>query len=125
MSPETIGKIVAIAVYGLVGAIISIISFFRGLKHKKEAKDAKEEQAGYQQMLDACNEYIANAETFYKNLDTVLKQQNMGTAGAYKKESVMNKLQQFAKGLNYNFDEKYWSEKIDELVKLTKDVNIK
>lgn len=125
MSAETIGKIVAVAIPLILSLITTLIEGIKAHKHKKAAKTEKEKFEAYQQMLEAANGFIVDAESFYKNLDTILKQQNMGSAGVYKKESVMNKLQSFAEGLKVNFDKDFWSKKIDELVKVTKSVNSK
>lgn len=118
-------KIVAFCVIFVAGVISSIIGFVKAAKAKKAAKTAQESEAAQQKMIDEANKLIAYAETFYKSLDTILKQTEGTGAGAYKKESVMVKLQAFANTLGITFDAEYWSKKVDEIVKLTKEVNAK
>lgn len=123
MSLYQILQIVGYSVTFAVGAITTIIGFVKAAKNKKLAKSEAEAAEAKQKMLDTASTLIKEAETFYKSLDTVLKNTEGTTAGAYKKESVMTKLKAFAMTIGFNFDEEYWSNKIDEIVKLTKDVN--
>lgn len=124
MSVSTILDIVYLVVVFLVGAIPAIIGFIKAAKNKKKATTAEEKEAANKDMLNQANNLIVAAEDFYKSLDAVLKS-NGQSAGAYKKESVMNKLQAYATEKGYVFNAEYWSAKIDEIVKLTKEVNAK
>ena len=107
----------------LVTITTTAIGFIKAHKAKKAAKTTEEKAAANQQMLDEANKLICEAESFYKTLDTVLKSTEGTTAGAFKKESVMTKLESFAIKIGFAFDKEYWSNKIDEIVKLTKNVN--
>lgn len=109
----------------IVGAVTSIIGFVKAAKNKKKATTAEEENVANQMMLDEANQLIEEAETFFKSLDTVLKKTEGTTAGEYKKENVMTKLQAFAATKGITFDAEYWSTKIDEIVAMTKKVNSK
>ena len=75
-------------------------------------------------MLAMAQQLIVGAEATYKAFDVVMKQQN-SSAGSLKKETVATKLQTYALSNGYEFDAEFWSNKIDELVKFTKDVNAK
>lgn len=117
-------QIIYIVVGFLTGAIPAIIGFVKAAKNKKAAKNAEEKALAEKDMITQANGFISNAETFYKSLDTLLKKQGE-SAGPYKKESVMNQLQAYASEKGITFDKEYWSEKVDSLVKFTKEVNAK
>ena len=138
MSFETIMYIVA-AVCGFIVAVIPLVSSLVVVIKKKiklnkqldatidEAEKAKLEAENAQATIDLTNvlgEFIANAEALYADVATQLKVQGK-TAGAVKKDSVMSKLQAYALSKNYEFDETYWSAKVDETIALTKEVNAK
>lgn len=125
MTVEQILKIVYISIAFLTGAIPALIGWIQAIKNKKKAKTEEEKAIAQQEMLDKANELIANAETFFKALDSTLRTTTGETAGIYKKESVMSKLQAYAISKGIKFDADYWSAKIDEIVKLTKNVNAK
>lgn len=74
-------------------------------------------------MLNVCNELITTAETLYADVSSLLKKEGK-SAGAVKKDSVMSKLQAYAIEHGYTFDAEYWNKKIDEIVDMTKKVNI-
>lgn len=124
MTVSEILYIVYIVLAFIVGIIPAIIGFIKAAKEKKNAKTAEESEAAQKDMLTQANSLIVAAEDFYGALDAVLKS-NGQSAGAYKKESVMNKLQAYATEKGYVFNAEYWSTKIDEIVKLTKEVNAK
>lgn len=107
-----------------VGLVPSIIGFVSAAKAKKKAKTAEDSEAAEKDMSSHAELLIKAAEDFYKGLDVVLKS-NGQSAGPYKKESVMSKLQTYATEKGYNFDFAYWSEKVDAIVKFTKEVNVK
>lgn len=66
---------------------------------------------------------IANAETLYSDVSSILKKEGK-SAGAVKKDSVMSKLQAYAIEHGYEFDAEYWDKKVDEIVDMTKKVNV-
>lgn len=74
-------------------------------------------------MLNVCNELITTAETLYADVSSLLKKEGK-SAGAVKKDSVMSKLQAYAIEHGYTFNAEYWNKKIDEIVDMTKKVNI-
>ena len=125
MSVTEIIYLVVYAVTLLIGTICSLIGFINAHKAKKQAKTAEEIEAANKLIDEKAKELIAAAETFYKSLDAVLKSTENTTAGTYKKESVMAKLQAYCTSLGQTFDEEYWSKRIDDIVSLTKQVNVK
>lgn len=74
-------------------------------------------------MLQVCNSLIANAETLYGDVANLLKREGK-SAGIVKKDSVMSKLQAYALEHGYTFDADYWDKKVDEIVELTRKVNV-
>ena len=124
MSISDILYIVFIGVYFLFTSISTIIGFIKSHKAKKKATTLEQKEAAKEDMEEQAKKLISSAEEFYKSLDVVLKS-NGESAGPYKKESVMSKLQSYANEKGYNFDVEYWSDKIDKIVKLTKEVNAK
>lgn len=115
----------------VIGLTTSIIGFVRAVKAKKAAKriaDEKEKaeaEAKANDMLrEEANKLMEKAEVFYKNLDVVLKQQGE-SAGPYKKEDVMAKLQGFAIASGIDFDTEKWSAYVDATCKFTKVLNAK
>lgn len=118
-------KIICSILGGVVTTLIPcIIALVRTIKSRKVAKTEAEKQAAYNDMLNVVNTFIAGAEETYKSVNAVLKQQG-GSAGAVKKESVLTKLQGYALEKGYEFNSEAWSEKVDEIVKLTREVNAK
>ena len=107
----------------LVAIVPSIIGFIKAAKNKKKAVTAEEKAVAEKLMREQAIKFIQDAEKFYKAFDTVLKQTGNGTAGVYKKDSVMSKLQAFANAADITFDADYWSKEVDNLVAMTKEVN--
>lgn len=114
-----IGKL---AIAFLAAAIPGVILFLNSVKKFKVAKDQAEKEEAKNDMLAAVNILISDAESLYSGVDNALKNQGQ-SAGILKKDSVMAKLQAYAIDKGYTFDSTYWSEKIDEIVTLTKAVN--
>lgn len=124
MGIKDILQIIYIVAAFIVGAVPAVIAFCQAAKARKNAKTEEEANEASNKMLEKANELIVQAETFYKGLDSALKAQGE-SAGAYKKESVMAKLQAYATEISAQFDVTYWSEKVDQIVALTKSVNTK
>lgn len=74
-------------------------------------------------MLQVCNSLIVNAETLYADVANLLKREGK-SAGIVKKDSVMSKLQAYALEHGHTFDADYWDKKVDEIVELTRKVNV-
>lgn len=115
----------------VIGATTTIIGFVNAIKAKKKAKlianekERAEVEAKANDMLrEEANKLMEKAEVFYKNLDVVLKQQGE-SAGPYKKEDVMAKLQGFAIAAGLPYDAEKWSTYVDATCKFTKILNAK
>lgn len=113
-------------IYVLAGCFAAIvpclIALVTSIKAKRIAKTEAEKAKAENEMTIALNDFIQNAEILYKNVNDILKERGE-SAGAQKKDCVMTKLQAFAIAHNYIFDAEYWSQKIDTIVDLTKNVN--
>jgi hypothetical protein len=111
------------AVIGIVATLIPfIVKVNKSVKAFKDAKTDVEREKANAELLDMAKHFVNTAEVAFEGFDKLMKAQN-GSAGAMKKDTVLSKLQVYALQNGYEFDAVYWSEKIDELVKFTKDVN--
>lgn len=124
-------QIIYICVMFVIGTTTTVIGFVRATRAKKAAKcitDEKEKaeaEAKANDMLrEEANKLMEKAEVFYKNLDVILKQQGE-SAGPYKKEAVMAKLQGFAIAAGLPYDAEKWSAYVDATCKFTKVLNAK
>lgn len=118
--------IVRIALY-ILGFLITVliptsITFFKKYKDAKNAKSESEKKAAINDMREAAQNFIIEAEELYRNVDTVMKQ-NGSSCGKIKKDGVMNKLMSLSLEKGIAFDSEYWSKTVDELVAMTKKVN--
>lgn len=122
----------------LFGTIIPlVISLVNAIQKRKQAKkQAVEAQSETERaeaeakaaeaeadLLQTATLLIDSAETLYKEIDKTLKKECKGSAGAVKKDSVMTKLRSYAIEKDYYFDAEKWSAAIDNIVKITKNVN--
>ena len=125
----------AAAAVGLIVTVLSIILSVLKLRDaRKQLKEAKteEEKAAAEAALaqanadlsDKVSQLVDEEEQLWKNYDGMLKNAGL-KSGPLKKDSVMSKLQAYAIEKNYTFDSTVWSEKVDNIVKLTKSVNVK
>lgn len=108
----------------VLGALSAIVAFFAAWKAKRNAKNETERAQAELEMEQAAKSFIAEAENLYSAYDAIAKQ-NGGSAGALKKETVLAKLRTYAIEKGLTLDVVAWSDKIDELVKFTKEVNAK
>lgn len=122
----------------VLGAILAVVAFVDSWKAKRKAKKEAEaakteaEKAKAEADLAAANlaleqaakDFIAQAETMYSSVDAILKAKGE-SAGALKKETVLAKLRTYAIEKGISLDVVEWTDKIDELVKFTKNVNAK
>lgn len=122
---QIITLITSIASFLLVTLIPSLILLIQKWKAYKNAKTEEEKQKILNEITTACNQLIKDAEQTYKSVDNVLKSQGSKGCGAVKKEIVLSKIQALCleKGIEYNQD--YWSNKIEEIIDVTKNVNSK
>ena len=103
---ELIISLIGTSLSFFVTCVILMIKFVRSVKKRSEAQDGV-------LLLDAVVPLMEIAE------------KHTNYSGAEKKEFVLSKLNEFSKenGLDFNAEE--ISAKIEELIKLTKQVNIK
>lgn len=102
--------------------IPSIVKIRKTVKNLKNAESNEKRLEALNDLQEQAKVFIEAAEIAYKEINDTLKAKG-SSAGPVKKDSVMLKLQSYATEKNYTFDVEYWSEKIDELVKYTKNVN--
>ena len=131
-------RIVAVVISICAALIPAVIAFLKAVKVRREAVDkvaaAKSEAERAQaeaeiaaanlEMEKAAKAFIAEAEASYKIVDDLLKTRGQ-SAGGLKKETVLAKLRTLAIEKGISIDVAEWSEKIDEIVKFTKQVNSK
>lgn len=136
MTIETIFKVCYSAAGFLSAAIPLVIGLIVVIKQKIKAKKAiasassEVEKAEAEaadakattDMLNYANGLVEAAETLYRDVDIALKAKG-SSAGPVKKDSVMAKLQMYAIEQGYTFDADKWSDEVDAIVKLTKNVN--
>mgnify|MGYP005801754615 FL=1 len=100
-------------ILSLVGTILSCMAGILtiGIKLIKALKEVKE-KINKEKITEKLPELIEEAEKF------------IGYSGKEKKEYVMDKIGEYAEELGIKADLQFVSEKIEELVKLTKGVNM-
>lgn len=114
-------------ILGILATLVStvlplIFKFVKAIKAVKEAKTEAEAEKAYNDMLAQAQSLIQAAETAFEGFDKVMKSQG-SSAGAMKKDNVVSKLQAYALSRGYTYDAEFWSTKIDEIVKFTREVN--
>lgn len=115
-----------IASFVFVTLIPSVIGLVQKTKAYKNAKSDEEKQTILNEISNSCVDFIKSAEEAFKPLDMAMKAQNPNSgSGAMKKESVLTKIQSLCMQKGIEYDSKYWSTKVDELVTMTKSVNSK
>jgi len=102
----TIISISCTALGFLATAVTFITRFVKSVKERKKAQDLIK-------LCDALAPFIAQAESF------------LNYSGKEKKEFVLTKANQFAIENKIVFDTKLVNEKIEELVRLTREVNFR
>lgn len=127
-------------IYAVIGALASgiplLLSLIAAIKRFHKAKtDALEatDEAGKLQadaeaaeakldLMDYAKQLITTAEETFDTVNKIMKQRGE-SAGPIKKEVVMAKLQSYATENGYDFDETKWSNEVDAIVQLTREVN--
>lgn len=121
---ELVLQILYYVIAFLVAAIPAIIVIIRQCKKLKSATTLAEQEIAINDLTQKLNEFVQLTEEAYNGVNSALKSQGQ-TAGALKKESVMAKLQAYAINKGYEFDVEYWSKAVDDIVSMTKNVNVK
>ena len=127
MDAESVFNIINVITSFLTVTLIpTIVALVKYVKSYKAAKTEAEKLSIYTQMSDVANNLIAEAEKTYFAVDDALKKNGETSgSGAIKKAVVMSKLHDYCVSSGVEFDDQFWSEKIDSLVTLTKNVNVK
>lgn len=115
-----------VASFLFVTLIPSVILLIKKWKEYKNAKTGAEKEAILNEISTACVDFIKNAEEAFKPLDQAMKKENPNNGcGAVKKRDVLTQVQALCMQKGLEYDSKYWSDKVDELVEMTKKVNTK
>ena len=113
MSAKEILWLVAFCVVGLYAIVASVVAVIRFI-HKKKNGEPVTVASIFQEIAESAMGFIRDAETAYKALTgaTGVK------AGAFKLESVLNKLRDLCAEKGVTFDKTYWTDFIEKAVKL-------
>lgn len=91
---------------------------------KLAAEEAERKAGCLLEMTKKANEVIEELEQKFKNQNALLKQADPSqTLGPIKKECALAELSEFASTIGANFDREYWARQVDEIVRLTRNVN--
>lgn len=131
---KIVGAIAGVLFGTLIPTVILYVKKYKAWKTEKEkaaAAQTEAEKAAAEaeaeklknELLGAANDFVVAAEQTYKDVNDILKSRGNAGCGAVKKDSVMTKLQAACIEKGVEFDSEYWSAKVDELVKLTREVN--
>lgn len=130
--------VIVVATFLFTCLIPTIIGFVcsarKARKAKKDAEAAKNEEekqraeAEYQKALNEiksnAKHFVEDAEAAYKGIDAIVKSQG-GSCGSAKKDTVMTKILRECIDRKITFDETYWDNEVEAIVKTTKCVNAK
>lgn len=116
--------VITIASFLFTVLIPTFVVMINRIKAVRKAKTEAEKQAAINDLRELATSFIVDAEVLYKDIDSIVKQQNK-TCGAIKKDSVMTKIQDAAITKGVEFDKEFWSEEVDKLVAMTRKVNAK
>ena len=125
MALEDILKLIsAILVFVTSALIPSLIGLINNAKKYKAAKTEKEKAEAKNGIVAEIKTLVQGAETTYKQLDLILKQQG-SSAGPMKKRDVMNALKAFCLENGFEWNEEEVSKMVEDEVAYTKTVNSK
>ena len=107
---------IIIIILGVIST--SVIPLIFALKRAKDnldnAKNDADREKSIVDMINVVRQLIEVAEKTYAE-----------ATGQEKKATVLMELEDYAKTRSYSFDLEYWSNIIDDLVSMTKKVNVK
>lgn len=125
---EQLEKIITIvstlAGFLLTCLIPTVIVMINRIKAVRKAKTEAERQEALNDLKALAQGFVVDAESLYKDIDAIVKQ-NGKSCGAVKKDSVMTKIQDACLTKGVAFDKEYWSKVVDDLVTVTRQVNVK
>lgn len=94
---------------------------------RKRAEIAEQHASKMLEMTKVANEIIESLEKNFATQDALLKSfdPSSRTLGSVKKECALARLSEYATQIGVEFNREYWSNEIDEIVRLTRNVNAK
>lgn len=117
-------KVLAIIVALTIGFLMSLPALKKAWAAYKNAKTEEERAKAKLEIRNQLKLLVSNVEFEYKNLDSAMK--NLGSsAGVFKKEKVLSGLRDFCDKNGYEYDGEELGREIDDVVRLTKEVNSK
>lgn len=119
---EIIIKVICLLCGFATACIITIPSLKKAIKARREAKTAEDKAKADLEIQNQLELFVSTVESSYKNLDAAMKSIG-GTAGPLKKDKVLSMLRDFCDSNGYAYDAEALSSKIDNFVRLTKEVN--
>lgn len=105
--------------------IPTIIVMINRIKAVRKANTEAEKQKAIGEIIELAQGFIVEAEKTWAATDSVLKQSGKEGCGANKKSEVMTQIHQACFDKKLDFDQDFWSNKVEEIVKVTKSVNAK
>lgn len=101
----------------------TVVVMINRIKAARAAKSEAERQAALNDLRLLAQGFVVDAENLWKNVDPILKQNGI-SFGANKKDCVMTKILRACMERKIDFDEEYWSKEVDDLVAVTRQVNV-
>lgn len=118
-------RLIIVALSFVIGtAIPFIIALVNAIKAKKAAKTEAEKEKANTDLYNLAKSLVQGAEARFADYNAYMKNKGQ-SAGADKKKSVLTDLKDYALSKSYEWDAEKWSEAIDEIVALTRNVNAK
>lgn len=98
----------------------------KSAEDKIKAENAEKKAAQMLELTRVANEIIESLEKTFAMQDDILKAYDSSRSlGAIKKECALARLSEFATEKGAEFDREYWANEIDEIVRMTRNVNVK
>lgn len=124
MTAEQIITLVSsIASFLFVTLIPTIILLVNKWKAYNKAKTEEEKQQILNDISNSVGQLVTEAEEQYKDFDKVLKAQTGTGCGTLKKDKVLSQIQALCTEKGIEYDKEYWSNQVEEIVQITKQVN--
>ena len=109
--------VITIASFLLTCLIPTVIVMIQKIKEARKTKN-------YGEIAELAQQFVVEAENLYKDIDGIVKGQGK-SCGALKKDSVMTKIMDACISRKTKFDKEFWSDAVDKLVEVTRQVNAK
>lgn len=119
---EIVLKALTIIVAIVMGFLVTYPALRKAWKNYKEAKTAEEKARAELDIRNQLELLVSNVESSYSTLDKALKAIG-SSAGPFKKDKVLSELRDFCDSKGYEYDKDKLSAEVDNVVRLTKEVN--